>query len=326
MATELYPLQFKPVYKDYLWGGQEIIQKFHRPMPPGVYAESWEVSDRTDGMGVVSNGALAGTTFRALVQRFGAQLMGTKATTPGFPLLIKLIDAREKLSVQVHPDDESARKFGGEAKTEMWYVLDAKPGSALYCGLKPGVTRANLEQAIQSRQVETLLNRIPVQAGDAVYVPGGRVHAIDAGCLIFEVQQNSNTTYRVYDWGRVGLDGKARPLHVTEALRVINWNDAGSAKVQPVQLVAQGGTLVERLVSSPYFRVERYRLADPCTCRGDGGSFRIFFVMSGRVQISLAGHEEILTPGTTCLVPAAVAECPLDPVDGPVTLLRITLP
>lgn len=326
MATELYPLRFTPVYKDYLWGGQQITQKYQRQLPPGIYAESWEVTDRLDGMGVVANGPLAGTTFRALVQRFGAELMGTKATTPTFPLLIKLIDAHDKLSVQVHPDDEAARKFGGEAKTEMWYVLSAQPGSALYCGLKPGVNRAALEQAIQSRQVENLLNRIPVQAGDAVYVPGGRVHAIDAGCLIFEVQQNSNTTYRVYDWGRVGLDGKARPLHIQEALRVINWNDAGSAKVQPAQLVAQGDTRVERLLSSPYFRVERYTLADPCNCRADGTSFRIFFVMSGKLQITLEGHEETLTPGSTCLVPAAVPECPLDPVDGPVTLLRITLP
>jgi len=326
MATELYPLRFKPVYKDYLWGGQEIIRKYQRDMPPGVYAESWEITDRFDGMGVVSNGPLAGTSFRALVQRFGPQLMGTKATTPAFPLLIKLIDAHEKLSVQVHPDDESARKFGGEAKTEMWYVLAAQPGSALYCGLKPGVNRAALELAIRAHQVEDLLNRIPVQAGDAVYVPGGRVHAIDAGCLIFEVQQNSNTTYRVYDWDRVGLDGKARPLHITEALRVINWNDAGAAKVQPAQVIAQGGTQVERLLASPYFRVERFTLADPCTCRGDGGSFRVFFVMSGKLQITLEDRAENLTPGTTCLIPAAVTECPLDPVDGPVTLLRITLP
>ncbi len=326
MATELYPLRFMPVYKDYLWGGQLIPQKYHRQAPPGVYAESWEISDRLDGMGVACNGPLAGATFRSLVQRFGQELMGTKSTTPAFPLLIKLIDAREKLSVQVHPDDESARKFGGEAKTEMWYVLDAQPGSALYCGLKPGVDRAKLEQAIRTRTVESLLNRIPVQAGDAVYVPGGRVHAIDAGCLIFEVQQNSNTTYRVYDWGRVGADGKPRPLHIAEALRVINWNDAGSPKVQPTQLVAQGETRVERLINSPYFRVERYTLADPCNCHGDGSSFRIFFVMSGTLQLTLDGHEEVLTPGSSCLVPAAVADCPLDPVDGPVSLLRITLP
>ncbi|MCX7006030.1 MAG: class I mannose-6-phosphate isomerase [Kiritimatiellaeota bacterium] len=213
-----------------------------------------------------------------------------------------------------------------EAKTEMWYVLAAKPGGALYCGLKPGVDRARLEQAIRTRQVEDLLNRIPVREGDAVYVPGGRVHAIDAGCLIFEVQQNSNTTYRVYDWGRVGFDGQARPLHINEAMRVINWNDAGVAKVQPARLVALGGTQVERLLASPYFRVERYCIADPCTCRGDGGSFRIFFIIAGKLQITLDHHTEILTAGTTCLIPAAIPECPLDPVDGPAMLLRITLP
>lgn len=325
MSTELYPLRFKPVYKDYLWGGQEIITKYQRAMPPGVYAESWELSDRLDGMSVVSNGTLAGKTFRELVQRFGANLMGTRATTLGFPLLIKLIDAREKLSVQVHPDDESARKFGGEAKTEMWHVLAAKPNAALYCGLQAGVDQKQFEQAIRMCQVDRLLQRFPVSAGDTFFVPGGRVHAIDAGCLIFEVQQNSNTTYRVYDWGRVGADGKPRPLHIQEALRVINWHDRAAPQAQSVAM-AHGCSKIERLLATPYFRIERIHLVDPCDWKNDGGTFNVFFVIAGKIQISCSGVSEMLTPGSTCLVPAALAECSLDPADGPVTLLRVTLP
>ena len=325
MAMELYPLRFRPVYKDYLWGGQEIIRKYGRSAPPGVYAESWEVSDRLDGMSVVSNGPLAGKSFREIVQRYGAQLMGSRATTQSFPLLIKLIDAHEKLSVQVHPNDETAKKFGGEPKTEMWYVLGAQPGAALYCGLKPGVTQSQFEQAIRTREIGDLLNRLPVAEGDTLFVPGGRVHAIDAGCLIFEVQQNSNTTYRVYDWDRVGLDGKPRPLHIQEALRVINWQDVTSPRAQAVATM-HGCSKIERLLSTPYFRIERLQLADPCDCKGDGGTFNTFFVIAGNLQISCSGVTEIMTPGSTCFVPAALTECPLDPVDGPVTLLRVTLP
>ena len=326
METGLYPLRFKPVYKDYFWGGDDIVKKYHRDVPPGTYAESWEVSDRLDGMGVVANGPMAGKTLRELVQRFGKQITGTHATTSGFPLLIKLIDAHDKLSVQVHPNDDTAKQFGGEAKTEMWYVLDAKPNSALYCGLKPGVDRTKFEHAIRTRHVDELLNRIPVEPGDVVFVPGGRVHAIDAGCLIFEVQQNSNTTYRVYDWGRVGLDGKPRALHIQEALRVISWRDVLSPKIQPVQVISQGSTKVDRLLTSHYFRIERVQLGDPCGCKSDGSTFNIFFVIDGKMNLVAADHSESLAAGDTCLVPAAIPDCSMDPVDGTVTFLRLTLP
>jgi mannose-6-phosphate isomerase len=151
------------------------------------------------------------------------------------------------------------------------------------------------------------------------------VHAIDAGCLIFEVQQNSNTTYRVYDWGRVGPDGKPRPLHIQEALRVINWHDLASPRAQPT-VVTHGCSKIERLLATSYFRIERIHLVDPCDCKSDGGTFNAFFVVSGTLQLGCAGGAETLTAGSTCLIPAAIPECPLDPVDGPVTLLRVTLP
>ena len=324
--TALYALRFKSVYKDYLWGGNKIISKYNREEPPGIYAESWEVADRLDGMSVVSNGPLVGLTLREMVQRFGPRLMGTNVRGTVFPLLVKLIDASDKLSVQVHPDDDTAKQFGGVAKTEMWYVLDAQPGASLYVGFKPGVNRAQLEDAIHTKHVRELLNCIPVAPGDAIYVPGGRVHAIDAGCLIFEVQQNSNTTYRVYDWGRVGLDGKPRPLHIREALRVIKWADTAPPKLDPMRLAVHGATEIWRLVSTPSFRVDRLSISDPCNCPGDGSTFNIFFVVSGRLQVSSGAITEVLEPGGVCLVPASLSECSVDPLDGPTILLRVTAP
>jgi len=324
--VELYPLRFNPVYKNYLWGGYNIITKYRRSEPAGIYAESWEVSDRLDGMSVVRNGPLAGHTLREMVQRFGVGLLGTNVRGTVFPLLVKLIDASDKLSVQVHPGDEAAKQFGGVAKTEMWYVLDARPNASLYVGFKPGVTEAQLNDAIHTKHVKELLNRIPVAPGDALYVPGGRVHAIEAGCLIFEVQQNSNTTYRVYDWGRVGPDGKPRPLHIREALRVIQWDDTAAPKLEPMRLAVHGATEIWRLVSTPHFRVDRVIMADPCNCHGDGTTFNIFFVESGRLQMCSRAHTEMLEPGDVCLIPAALTECAVDPLETPTALLRITAP
>ena len=324
--VELYPLRFKPVYKDYLWGGTKIVAKYQRAVPPGIYAESWEVSDRLDGMSVVTNGPLAGKPLRELAQRFGPQFMGASVRTKFFPLLIKLIDASDRLSVQVHPDDGTARRFGGEAKTEMWYVLDAKPDAHVYAGLKPGVNQAKFEEAIRTKRLEEVLNCIPVSVGDAIFVPGGRVHAIDRGCLMFEVQQNSNTTYRVYDWGRVGLDGKARPLHIHEALRVINWNDTAPPKVPQAKVAAFGQTEVWHILSSPFFRVERVQLADACNCAGAGATFNIFFVITGALRLAWNDTSETLAAGNTCLVPAQMPECRMEPVDGPAAVLRVMVP
>ena len=324
--VELYPLRFKPVYKDYLWGGHKIISMYHRQGPHGITAESWEIADRLDGMSVVLNGPLAGRTLREMVQRFGKHLVGANVRGMTFPLLVKLIDASDKLSVQVHPDNNAAKQFGGEPKTEMWYVLDAQPGAGLYVGFKPGVTSAQLEAAIHTKQVRELLNHIPVAPGDALYVPGGRVHAIDAGCLIFEVQQNSNTTYRVYDWGRVGLDGKPRPLQIREALRVIKWDDHSPPKLEPTRLSVHGATEVWRLLSSPYFRVDRLVLSDPCNCQNDGSTYTLLFVVSGRLQLSWGAATDVLEPGSACLVPAGLPECHLDPLDSPTTLLRVVAP
>ena len=282
MKTPLYPLRFKPVYKDYIWGGDKIIRLYNRKEPPGIYAESWEVSDRSDGMSVVSGGPLAGKSLRDVVQTFKSDLLGAKVQAQVFPLLIKLIDSRDRLSVQVHPNDETAKKYGGEAKTEMWYVLDAEPGAGVFAGLKPGVDAKAFNEALRTNRFEEILTRIPVTKGDAIFIPGGLVHAIDAGCLLLEVQQNSNTTYRIYDWNRVGADGKPRPLHWKEALQVIRWDASANPKVQPRELGSRGANRFWEVLRCPYFRMERMMLSEVLNRENTGSSFEILFVASGQ--------------------------------------------
>ncbi len=307
---EPYPLQLRPAYKDYLWGGDRIIRKYGRSEPPGVYAESWEVSDRPEGMAVVVNGPLAGRSLAEVVELWGEDL--TAGLVGGrFPLLIKLIDSRRRLSVQVHPDDVSAARLGAEAKTEMWYVLDADPGARVFAGLKPGVDEAVFKRALEKKNFEEILRVVPVAPGDAVYIPGGRVHAIDEGCLLLEVQQNSNTTYRIYDWDRLGPDGKPRPLHIKEALEVINWDDHEDPLVKPSRLAEGADGETWSILRCRYFEVDRRRLEG----RRDipGGCCRVFFVAEGEVRVEWETGGLELRAGMTLLVPEAGAGVRLEP-------------
>jgi mannose-6-phosphate isomerase len=322
----VYPLLFRPVYKDYIWGGDRILRYFHRSAPAGIYAESWEVADHPDGMSVVVNGPLAGQTLREVLKQFGPQILGQNRGHGPFPLLIKLIDARDRLSVQVHPNDETAKRFGGEAKTEMWYFLDADPGAQVYAGMKQGTNHAKFEEALVTKKFEDLLVAVPVKPGEAVFVPGGRVHAIDAGCLILEIQQNSNTTYRVYDWGRVGADGKPRALHVKEALQVIHWDDTAEPKVKPRRLESVGLNEHWEILSTRYFRLERFELKDSLPLSTEKHRFNALFVSRGSVRIEWGASHEELAMGTSCLVPAALGNYLLTPIGPSAEVLRVTLP
>ena len=327
MTTSLYPLRLRPVYKDYLWGGDRIPRVFGRDLPPGIYAESWEVADRPEGMGVVGNGPLAGSTLHQLVERLGVDLLGRRGREFSvLPLLIKLIDARQTLSVQVHPDNASAARHGGEPKTEMWYVLASDPGAFVFGGLRPGVTPESFTRAVADQTVENLLQRVPVKPGDAVFIPGGRVHAIGAGCLLLECQQNSNTTYRIYDYGRVGADGRLRELHVEQAAKVIRWDDTGSPLVAPRRLSDSGANQHWEILVSPYFCMEQYRLAGPQPLACDGETFRVLFVEQGEVRVEGPLGPEAAPRGTTLLVPAAGPELRLVPLGGPARVLTMGLP
>ncbi len=322
---KLYPLLIKPVYKDYIWGGSRIIETYHRPMPPGIYAESWEISDREDGMSLISNGLYKGKSLHELVVSFKDELMGRKLT--GFPLLIKIIDAKQNLSVQVHPDDEKAKLLGSEAKTEMWVVLDAEPNAAVYVGCKPEITPLEFKHAIGNNTVEKVINKIEVQVGDVIYIPGGMIHAIGSGCLLYEVQQNSNTTYRIYDWNRVGKDGRPRPLHLKEAFEVIKWESDKD------KLFKKGKTIEENdnglrilMLNCPYFNIERLEIRGLWLIKKNTKDPIIFFIQEGEVEITVDEGREVVYKGMSCLIPAACHSIRLNPKTERVTILKTCIP
>jgi mannose-6-phosphate isomerase len=315
MNDSLYPLTFDPVYWRYPWGGRKLADVFDREIPGEPTAESWELSDRADGMSVIAHGPLEGTTLRSLIETRGEELLGTP-TPETFPLLVKILDAKTALSVQVHPNDATAAAFGGEAKTEMWYVLDADPGARVYCGLKPGNTEGTLREAIEKDYLEKCLETIEVAKGDVIFVPGGCVHAIAAGCLLLEVQQNSNTTYRLYDWGRIGHDGKPRDLHIARAIQVIDWNPGNHGKIETRE-IKPGHT---QLLRTPYFSLERIAIHQAHDLPTNG-TWQILFVESGSIRIA---DKLDLAAGQTCLLPACMASCTLESRSGSTTqLIRI---
>ena len=315
-------MTFKPVYKDYPWGGTRIPETYHRDVPPGVYAESWEIADHKDGMSVVANGALTGKTLREILENDPQSIMGSKAAGTKFPLLIKVIDAKMKLSVQVHPNDETAAKFGGEAKSEMWYLL-GENNTQVYCGLKAGVTKESFLQAVADGTSGDTMRPVPVQKDSAIFVPGGNVHAIDEGCLILEIQQNSNTTYRIYDWGRMGNDGKPRELHIDKAIDVIDWSKSENPLVEPKLLVDTDTLRCWEVLKCEYFKLEKLVFSAPLEVPMDGTTFHALFVSEGKASISWG--DDILTApaGTSILVPAAL---PAYTLEGNTTILRTTIP
>ncbi|MFA7257320.1 MAG: type I phosphomannose isomerase catalytic subunit [Kiritimatiellales bacterium] len=315
--TELYPLQFKPVYKDYIWGGSRIPKLFNRNEPDGIYAESWEISTHPDGTTPIANGPLAGKTLLDLLPEHKTALLGTNVKGDDFPLLIKLIDARDTLSVQVHPNEANAAAVNGDPKTEMWYFLEGGGSAQIYCGLKPGIGKETFLQAMENKTFADILQSIPAEKGEAVFVPGGRVHAIGAGCLILEIQQNSNTTYRIYDWDRVGADGKSRELHIDKALKVIDWENNGDPRCKI------SGTTVQ---NCEYFRLDRFELGAEQNFPMVGNSFHALFIAEGSGTISWDSGEEKLSPGQSWLVPAGLKSYTVSPSDTALTLLCVTIP
>jgi len=302
----LYPLTFNPIFKERVWGGRNLELLYGKKLPSDVpIGESWEITDRPEGVSVIANGPLAGKDLRWLMENHARDLLGPAGAEFGrFPLLIKILDAQEKLSLQVHPPASIATRLGGESKTEMWYVADAKPGAKLYAGLRRGATRAEFERKIKDGTVADCFHRVPVQRGDVMFLPSGRVHAIGAGIVIFEIQQNSDTTYRVFDWNRLGLDGKPRELHIEQALQCIDFNDFEPAPVKGRSHKAEGGDLLVRdLVSDPLFVVEEVRFADAGSYSTSGTALEIIGVLEGELTIRQNDHRIRLSAGCFCLIP-----------------------
>lgn len=303
----LYPLTFHPILKERVWGGRNLERLYQKLLPPDVpIGESWEISDRPEGVSVIANGPLAGKDLRWLMEHHRKDLLGDATDCAGrFPLLIKLLDAQDTLSIQVHPPAQVAPQLGGEPKTEMWYIADAQPGANLHVGLKQGVTRTDFERAIQGGTVADCVHRVPVKAGDAMFLPSGRLHAIGAGLVIFEIQQNSDTTYRVFDWNRTGLDSKPRELHVAQSLASIDFNDFEPAPIG--SRYSRNPTLKVRfLVDQPVFTVNAYQVKRGGRFYLRGTTPQIIGLLRGRLVLSHVGQDLRLAPGQFAMLPACL--------------------
>jgi mannose-6-phosphate isomerase len=312
------PLTFEPLFMARVWGGRRLADLFDKPLPAGaVIGESWELVDRPEAQSVVADGEFSGSTLGELWRSDRrAELFGAGATGGRFPLLIKLLDCEQTLSVQVHPPAAVASALGGEPKTEMWVVVDASAHAQLFTGLRRGVTRAGFEAALTAGEdVSAMLFRHAVRNGDVMLLPSGRIHAIGAGNVIVEIQQNSDTTYRVFDWNRPGLDGLVRDLHIPESLASIDWDD-----YEPPLVVPDGETLVHNDI----FDVDRLTVSSsrPVPAAPDGRCAALIPI-DGAVRCAGRRFE----PGRLFLVPADASERALA-ADGdrPSTVLRAMLP
>ena len=332
-SGNLYLFLFEPLYQRRLWGGHLLKDILGRALPataPGQdpVGESWEVSDRDDAQSKVVNGPLAGCGLSELVRHYGAALLGGNCPPGRFPLLVKLIDAGERLSLQVHPDEAYCRaaQDGSEPKTELWYIVGHEPHGEILAGLSPRATRDQLAKMLTSPQAAELLQRFPSHAGDSYFIQAGTVHAIGGGNLILEIQQNSDTTFRISDWGRVGLDGKPRQLHLEQGLRAIGFAN----HVAPRIPAAVGETAFNRklpLVERHCFAIDQLRLVDefPDHTGGLSGSFHLLSVVRGAVSVMLPGREPVrLGVGMTGLMPAAAGAYRIVP-EGRATVLKTHL-
>jgi mannose-6-phosphate isomerase len=296
---KVYPLKFKPIYKQRIWGGQRLREVFGKDLPTGQkIGESWELADLPGDKSVIANGEFAGRTLRSVIEQYPKEITGDENFLQPFPLLIKILDAEDVLSVQVHPDPETCRRMGkGEPKTECWYIIAAEPGAVIYKGLKKGVTKEEFAEAIEKGIVTETLVKIPVEAGQCHFLPAGTAHAIGPGLLIAEIQSPSDTTYRVFDWNRVDDSGKARELHVEEALESINFEQSGD------ELFV---TTIGLLANCEYFTINKGHQGRNCELLLASGRMETLIFLSGYgTMLSTEGQVVEFKAGDCLLVPAA---------------------
>ncbi len=323
--STVYPLMFHPTFKDYVWGGRNLETILERSIPAGTIAESWEIAGHPNGSSIVKSGELSGLTLPQVQEQLGEELVGSRnrfaLNHARFPLLIKLLDANRWLSVQVHPDDEYGLANEGDfGKTEMWVVLHAEPGAEIIYGFKQGVTKEKFAKSIADETVEEWLHRVPVTAGDVVFVPAGAIHALGPGVIVAEVQQNSDTTYRIYDWGR------PRPIHVEQALDVLDFD-----LIEPETLIPQtlgaNGIITEGIGHCSYFHTERITAPAGKRFQGNcnGNTFEIWAVLKGEAELNWNGSPMTCSAIDWLLLPAALGEFTLTAVED-CTLLRVYTP
>lgn len=306
----LYPLTFQPIFQERIWGGRKLESLYGKVLPPGkIIGESWEISDRPDANSVVTNGPLAGKTLAELMHSHRDAIMGRARSPDGrFPLLIKLLDAQDNLSLQVHPPQHLAADLGGCAKTEMWFVSAAEPGSMLYAGLRRGVTREEFADKTRKGAVAECFHQLSVREGDSLFLPSGRVHALGKGLVIFEIQQNSDTTYRVFDWNRVDAAGKPRQLHIEESLKCIDFEDFEPSLAPNRVGIVEHGIGGRALARHALFEVDQFLFKAGFELKQLISEPHIVAAVSGTVSIPDVDNSVMLKPGQFALVPAALKE------------------
>lgn len=306
----MYPIKFENLYYEKIWGGRDL-ESFRDNLPEGNIGESWDIACHPNGTGIVANGEYKGLSFDALIKKYDSSIVGTKVSLEKLPLLVKLINSREKLSVQVHPGDDYAAKYEGDfGKTEAWYVMDAKPGATLIVGTKD-CTKEEFEVAIKLGEVEKYLNKIEVKKGDCFLINSGLVHAICEGVIIAEIQQNSDVTYRVYDYGR------PREIHVEKALQVINF------ELQGENLNGQensfDGYTKGLLCENEYFGIEKLTIETSVEDSSDKEKFYILTCVDGEGTIDGIGYSEKIKMGDSYLIPASLGSYR---INGQVVVLK----
>lgn len=309
----LYPLKLSAALKDYIWGGRRLIDEFHKKTNLDSVAESWELAARDEGESIISNGRYKNLTIREYVKKVGEDVLGTNASRfATFPLMVKLLDANEILSVQVHPSDEEAKFLpNAEGKTELWYIIDATPDAKLLYGVKEPMTSEEFAEHIKNNTLLDKCNYVNPKKGDVMLVTPGTLHAIGAGILLIEIQQNSNTTYRAYDYDRRGKDGKPRTLHIKEAVKVAKLRPPKRSKEEKVALPKIGDATRAEIGNNEYFRAEHIKIEGNAEFFVGGETFQTFTVIGGDVKLCAYEkklqedeNELDLTVGDTVFLPA----------------------
>ncbi|NMA79995.1 MAG: class I mannose-6-phosphate isomerase [Clostridiales bacterium] len=315
----MYPIKLNPHFTDYIWGGRKLIEDFGKKSDLDRVAESWELSCHKDGESTIANGDYAGRTLLEYIEEMGRGVLGTNCEKfDDFPILIKLIDAKDNLSVQVHPDDQYGRRVEGDnGKTEMWYVVDCDEGATLLYGFKSEISKEEFSRRIEENTLLEVVNSVKVKKGDVFFIEAGMLHAIGKGIVIAEIQQNSNTTYRIYDYGRIGADGNPRQLHVDKALDVTEL-------APPIRRsFTDDGKYGELLVECEYFTVRK--LTTNTMLNADSASFHAILLLSGNAHIKYGDGETIaIKKGETVFIPAGLGEYEIHS-DGEIEALLTTV-
>jgi mannose-6-phosphate isomerase len=326
----MQPLFFEPYLRPQVWGGRRLGEQLGKTLPAtGTFGEAWELSGHPHHVSRVAEGPLKGADLNTLCQEHGRGIFGT-ASKGAFPLLIKLLDCHDWLSIQVHPTDAIAAQLrpGELGKTEAWIVLSATPQGKIYAGLRPGVTRAVLERHLKAGTTDQCLHAFAPRPGDCVFLPAGTVHAVGGGVVMAEVQQTSDATFRLFDWNRVGPEGKPRQLHLDESIAAINWEAGPVEPVKPQPLAGlPAGIRGERLVSCPFFQLTRYEITTQFLAPAQG-RLSVWMVLAGAARLvqTAGSYQREFRLGETVLIPAAAGACQWFPQGGTATLLCVTLP